>query len=1588
MRDVVLYRNLRAGRRDPEVLVALEALAELPEYERLGFVTELNELLSDPDPAWRRAAIRALSRYMDGELAQEAVTAALDDPDESVRLEAVRANTWHIGRFVRALLHRRPDVRRAATLEVHARDFDEVRTVAFALRADPKVRDVVATGMPAPSLHFLHQFVCEGWLPREEARRLVRPYLRHGPHASYAPRLSTPNAFWRWVFDVFEGAPERARWRMLKSFLRATHGTPRDSAETLRDEYRRQSDPLLVRALGTLDARVFDDPSVPLDHRCRALREVDLGRAPLPEDASERDRLGRSLLRSELVRRRGGLPAGGLDLTAVLSVVGLCSSPGRALRGAVRADEVEEAVVADPLAAARVVAADRVSITGINDEMDAYVLLAASTSQPLFDAVVSPWSTFLTSHAQMEHVLSLARTTPLGRRSAKRLAERLVAHAHLVYEPLLCSALASSTPSTLDRLVVGELGRRFGPRILAVLNARLDGASLATRLADVGTFPFGLLRELAFRWRDHEQAERRAFATPRLPRPQGPVADGVTVLSSEEIESIVTAPRLAEALSSLKGPVAGLTSTLALRPAEPCVLACASLLVCGDPLRDVLTQLARFEGACVHDFEERVVRELSRFIGCSTLPLLGHVALAEHEVHAVAAFEAVAATPAALVKSLRRFRSARSKLARRMLWSAVAKVLASWSEREPERIAPYATDAFFELLFQAIGTVGPAAAQAFIACDDAGVARSRHVARLVSYGESCEHDDTRRILVDWIAARIAKPTDRPLTPRVHPPANPPAGVRARRARGIEPGDDVGFLTRVASSQLPPATAALHRLVELRPKPEDLDPWARFHVGMATLDDEAVVAALLAPPCFDEGMVMRDEAVLSAMVTQLEASEGRPLEVLLTSDDVEALLGRLGARRFVLELATSPHEPIYRRVVDLCSAPEKHGLSEADARDALREFLEAGHGGPLARVDAACALDRLGDDMGLPVRIRSALLGSVSAPVGAVLDAALASGDDIYEWSAAELALPQDVDGTFAARLLRARGPGVRAMASAKLVGAQHVSRDAKVRALAMAFAWGRRKARELTGADAPIHLTTGRELAFIDLERPTIHVSGWPILEGAPGGRSIVEGLILHELGHQLYHSDDTSRALWSRSREERLQQLFNLVLDEHLERRLRARDQGDGDRLKRVAAYAFHHMGRSFGDIGALLAAVGPRAVPALIGRLRPSVCGGFLVKSGELLRAVIDAGGSFARFVRALRMGQRADDDGPVVREALSLFDRDFRNLETEALYELTQRLAELFGDEVALLDAIGSPDEVGIMGREPFRPVSDDEVQREVARILTAPARKSTTRPSRSVNLGSDERFDPIDRVVRLSPNRDRRQDVAREIAAPARRLRAELEALGLTRISVGAKLAGTRVDRSRLPGLVVRGDPRVLRAHTVVPRADLFLGVAVDCSLSMTGERIELARRFAVMLAESARGLRGIDLRLFGFTDSQLFDAGDAERCAAERLAATDAGNNDAAALAHLAQLARFSPRRAKLLVMISDGLPTACSVTALRALVRRLTREGMACAQIAVQPIEERCFEHYVEVRDLETHQAVRRFAAVIARLVRQTIGTT
>ena len=202
----------------------------------------------------------------------------------------------------------------------------------------------------------------------------------------------------------------------------------------------------------------------------------------------------------------------------------------------------------------------------------------------------------------------------------------------------------------------------------------------------------------------------------------------------------------------------------------------------------------------------------------------------------------------------------------------------------------------------------------------------------------------------------------------------------------------------------------------------------------------------------------------------------------------------------------------------------------------------------------------------------------------------------------------------------------------------------------------------------------------------------------------------------------------------------------------------------------------------------------------------------------------------------------------------------------------------------------------------------------------------------------------------------------------------------------RLRGNRLDRGALRSAVIKRDPRILQCREPEFETDLFIGMCIDCSGSMQyDENIEKAKMFGALLTESVKGMHNVDLRIFGFTDEVIYDAGDANRTGMAGLVA-GGGNNDAAALYHAAQVALMSRRKAKLLVMISDGLPTECSVAALTDLVQTLTRKWkMCCAQVAVQPLEEICFPNYVLLDTSEPSVAVSDFGRTVARLVRKSL---
>jgi len=554
--------------------------------------------------------------------------------------------------------------------------------------------------------------------------------------------------------------------------------------------------------------------------------------------------------------------------------------------------------------------------------------------------------------------------------------------------------------------------------------------------------------------------------------------------------------------------------------------------------------------------------------------------------------------------------------------------------------------------------------------------------------------------------------------------------------------------------------------------------------------------------------------------------------------------------------------------------------------------------------------------------------------------------------------------------------------------------ESKLTRVARTFKWGMDQALELLGQKFHVSMLTDSDLGYTRLNENRVFVNILPIMEGRQNGQQVVEGLILHELGHHIYHKGRSNEKIWKRAEKAGLHGLLNVVSDEHLERNLRTKDRSYDSRLKQLASFAFQHSQKDFA-ISYLLELLHVRAVDVL-SQVQLRVTGvpeEVRVDSGKLLGQLESVGSSFSRFFRALRMGLGNRYNDPKVEEALKLFNRSFRKSNMRQLYEIALKLKEIFEDDAGFMNFISQDQLVcpsRLDGARGANGLTDEQIQNEIQRITSREEleRSKASRGAtggRAINVIDEVDFTPINQVVKAPLNREAAHELARTVAAPAKMLRNYLTDLGQMYVQQRRRLNGYRLDRQAINRLVTRQDPRMMISRQREFKNDLFIGVAIDCSGSMAyNDNINLAKRFAALLAESTRDVEGIDLSLIGFTDDTIFDVGGNQQNAIHTLQA-GGGNNDAAALWHMAQEALRSKRKSRLLVMISDGLPTECSVESLRTLVRNLTQKfGICCAQLALEELEEICFPDYVLVKSSSEAAAIRKFGATIAKLIRKT----
>lgn len=1197
--------------------------------------------------------------------------------------------------------------------------------------------------------------------------------------------------------------------------------------------------------------------------------------------------------------------------------------------------------------------------------------------------------------------------------------------------------------SNLILVTLGVVSREADTEAIVSAVSELDDEALESFLVAIeycAGFSYGKEVAVALALRHHNSRRVRDWAGARVPTSTGPEPEVIEVPSSAKLLNSEQASHIATCsddafekaiLSCLKAPTSGVSSALASRfnPAAPSMDACLALLGAHDPIAEVAAQLERFgscESAFLSELDAAMVRHWRNLVqDASILPWQANAWLHLWEKHCFAFGDWALNRKGQLADALRSGLAVTFPPLADQACRAVTRIVRLWGARKSDQLAAVCTNEFLEVLIGELqgdhGEVVAIALDAIYRCRATQATILSIRERLKDMLPDLE-PDVRKALF-----RIVDSTG--LFGSPSPQRLVKAAVPEEILREIEESEDMDRLEIYClATNATIAEAALLRLAELgdtgqlrfvRLMRRTPTPACAYLIAelASEFNNEMVFGELfelLADETAPDDLrfllaLVRTEAGddLIALVLDLARRDGKPGWFRRTHWDRLLDLG-YSELDLAVALAASPHPIAYVRAVEalLSSGPN----DESRTVPAVQAFLGVGDERQATlRLRAAWWLLQRGFFDGLHLLLRYALteeMAHESMPKDQIFQAL---PRDLLEASvdATLSAGPPAVDEAVLASLLNDCGLSDelhesllrRVLLDASLLTTRNLvlsmfrrspTRAGKLARLARTFAWGVIQGRILTGDLFKVQTTGAEELGYTRFNTRTVCVSPMPILRGERNGRDVVEGLILHELGHHIYHAGEANEKLWSTARKRGLHSLLNLVADEHLERNLRANDAVFGHKLKLLNAYAFQHSEREL-PLEDLLIGLQEQSfemlvsTPIRVARARNAVG----IDSGQLLLEMERRGLSFPRFVRALRMGLGNRHDDPRVAEALALFTKRFRKSDMATLLEISGRLQEIFGWQTRMLNLLDQErstlpgeDELIILGDG----ITEDEIQSAIDAILDPRNKADGERPTRVINMGSERSFPTISHVVQTAYDAALHSTYAASVARHARQMQRFFVELGLSAHIQRRRLQGRWIDRSRLMPLVIQRDPRVLIARILKPSADLFLGILIDCSSSMeVNENIEKAKRFGTLLAEAARGVTGIDVRIFGFTDSTIYDAGCARRCAAHNLSA-GGGNNDAAALWHASRVAQGSRRMARLLVMISDGSPTECTTTALTDLVQRLTRkEHMCCAQVALAPLHEVCFPNYIELEEGNLNDSVRRFGEVIARLVRQTL---
>jgi len=577
------------------------------------------------------------------------------------------------------------------------------------------------------------------------------------------------------------------------------------------------------------------------------------------------------------------------------------------------------------------------------------------------------------------------------------------------------------------------------------------------------------------------------------------------------------------------------------------------------------------------------------------------------------------------------------------------------------------------------------------------------------------------------------------------------------------------------------------------------------------------------------------------------------------------------------------------------------------------------------------------------------------------------------------------------------------------------------------LAWGQRIGNLLLGKPVRIYQyrqglgRTGddKKAAVVEME-----ISDTPITSGHRHGADIVRGLILHEIGHHLYDIPERGhKTMRGIAHSRGVGEIYDILRDERLERKLRSRNRQWGHYLDRLASYAFAQGEQSVSleRYAELIEAEPEKAAAAirrgeLPGRLLPASSLDGRCSVALDIHGVFQVPGLVPPLMMFLT-GLRCRFDVSLCRDprvvaAIAVVPGNLKDLPHREVLKVAQIIGDLIGTQkqhqadlkrlqqrqrslgtaAKMLEQALS--RLGTTGQVPDWMVDlltgpDASTVRQEHTVPAVPHLRLDRRSFHKRAAGTGQRFfnndsgrdfDSLDQEVTLPLDADLHRQLVASIHKHVRRLRSYFQQLGTRSQDEYAMRSGRRLDLARARRGALLRQPNLLVGSREVIDPDLYLGILIDRSGSMRGQELNRAKAFGALVCESARLLPGIEGHVNAFDDDTFYNLGDFEHNSIAGLTA-GGGNNDAGGMQRAAKLAFQSRKENRLLVMISDGMPTACSFESLQNLVSRLGKEsGVICAQVAVSSLEQFAFPSYVDLSLCSFDESVARFGKLLVRL--------